>query len=444
MPEVRFARTSDRLRIAYQDFGDGPPAVFVPGLISNVELIWEHERCREILERTAEQFRVISFDKRGIGCSSRFEELPTLDQRIEDIIAVMDAAGVERAHLHGLSEGGLMAAHFAARHPDRVGKLVLSNCLAGADRFEEIGDHRGEMLDMLREMLRTHGEVNTAVMRWFIASDVGDPVRERWWARLNRQSASADGLRRQLDSIGVLNSPDYDRIEAETLVISCSGDRLVPPHVSRRTASLIPNARYVEFDSADHFWFAGDAAHDIVDAVSEFILGDVARPRSTRIFATVLFTDLVGSTDRSGREGDERWHAVVDRHNRIGREIVHDAGGTYVKSTGDGMLAHFPTPSAAIDAATRLRSTLDAMGLPVRAGLHTGEVELHADGDISGIAVNLAARVEQRADDGTIYVSSTVRDLLLGTGYELADRGEHELRGFDGPWRLYEVAGARG
>lgn len=438
VPEILYAQTHDGLNIAFQHFGKGPDLLFVPGLISNVEITWEHELFRRAMVHTADHVRMLQFDKRGIGCSDRYREPPSLDVRIRDIVAVLDEAGIERTHVVGLSEGGLMATQFAIRHPERVERLVVANSVPGMARMGEYGDRLDPVLQFLAGLPEAWGRDGQPMVDWFVASQRDNREFVQWTARFARQSASRDDITRQIENLYGLETPDYAQIVAPTLVIASTGDPLVPLEVSRHTAELIPGAEFETIESPDHYYFGGHQWREFIDLGLEFLLERPLTKATQRAFATVLFTDLVGSTTRSSAEGDERWRATIDSHNRIAREIIAAEGGTYVKSTGDGLLATFPTPSQALDAATRLHASVASIGLRIRAGLHTGEIEVHADGDISGLAVNLAARVEQAAEDGTTFVSSTVRDLLLGGERTFEARGEHKLKGVDGAWMLYQ------
>lgn len=439
IPEVLFAPTHDGLNIAYQQFGEGPDFLFVPGLISNVEISWEHELFRRAMLHTADHVRMVQFDKRGIGCSDRYREQPTLDVHIRDILAVLDAAGIEKALVSGVSEGGLMATQFAIRHPERVERLVIANSAPGSGRMLEFGDQLESVVSFLSGLPESWGRDGQSMVDWFVASQRENDEFLRWMTRYARQSGSRDDITRQIENLYALDTPDYSRVTVPTLVIASTGDPLIPTSVSRRTAELIPGAGYAEVETPDHFFFAGSSWREYIDLTLEFLLERPLRKPSTRAFATVLFTDLVGSTTQTSAAGDTSWHTTIDGHNRIVREIVKDGGGTHVKSTGDGLLATFPTPSQALAAATRLHASVASIGLRIRAGLHAGEIEVHDDGDISGLAVNLAARVEQAAEDGTTFVSSTVRDLLLGGERRFEGRGEHKLKGLDGAWMLYEL-----
>lgn len=441
IPEVQFAKSDDGLNIAYQRFGSGPDLVWVPGLVSNIEIGWEHEVYRRAMLHVADHCTMLHFDKRGIGCSDRWDHDPTLEIRIRDIVAVMNAAGVERAHVGGVSEGGLMAAQFAVQHPERVDRLVLANPLAGVDRLNEyeVADLQHSMAG-LSEVVDTWGRDGNPMVDWFVPSQSGNADFVAFIARYQRLSGAKADIIRQVANTSQLATPEYDKIQAPTMVVGCSGDRLVPVYLTRRTAELIPGSVYVEIDNIDHYYFGGGGWREVMDPALEFILQRPLSSSARSQFATVLFTDIVSSTERSRSVGDDRWRVAIDGHNRTAQQIIADLGGTYVKSTGDGLLAHFPLPSGAAAAAVRLQQSLQSLGLPIRAGLHAGEIQVHDDGDVSGFAVNFAARVEQCATDGAVWVSGAVRELLAGSDYRIESRGRHELKGIDGDWELFELA----
>ncbi len=440
IPEIQYARADDGLNIAYQRFGSGPDLVWVPGLVSNVEISWDSELFRRAMLHTADHVTMLHFDKRGIGCSDRWDDEPTLEMRIRDILAVMDAAGIERAHVGGVSEGGLMAAQFAIRHPERVDRLMLANALPGLDRMGEFDPADfANSLTALSELVDNWGRDGNPMVDWFVTSQSGNADFVAFAARFQRQSGGKSDIVRQIDNMMRLATPDYAEIQTPTLVVACSGDPLVPAYLTQRTAELIPGATFLEIDNEDHFYFAGSGWRDVIDPGLEFLLERPLVSQGRSQFATVLFTDIVGSTAQSRAAGDDRWRDAIDGHNRTAQQIIEATGGTYVKSTGDGLLAHFPLPSAAANAAVRLQNAMLALGLPIRAGLHAGEIQVHDDGDVSGLAVNFAARVEQCANDGTVWVSSSVRELLRGTEHTIESRGTHALKGIDGDWELFEI-----
>jgi class 3 adenylate cyclase len=451
--DVQFAKSGD-LHIAYQRYGSGPDVVVIPPLVSNVELGWEQEVYRRVREHNGRYVRVLEFDKRGIGSSDRFERHPTLAERIGDIHAVMDAEGVERACLLGLSEGGVMAQLFAAMHPERVDRLVLVNSAFGLSAIEQLQAYRhsdepvhtlDEVLGRIWHVVETWGREPEVMVDLFAPSQNGNAAFARWMARYQRQTASPADMKRQLESvIGLDANEELPNIKAPTLVMNVRGDRVIHPAVGRYMADKIPGARFVEFAGEDHFCWIMPNWRELMDCWIEFVTGVAPTAQSERKFATVLFTDIVGSTAQSAEVGDKAWRGMLESHDRIAWKIVDQRRGKLVKNTGDGLLVTFDSPSEAIAATSTLTQELAGIGLTIRAGLHAGEVEVREDGDVVGLAVNLAARVQQAARDDAAYVSSTVRDLLLGGSWSFEDRGEHTLKGIDGAWRLYELTGVRG
>ncbi|MHB8467473.1 MAG: adenylate/guanylate cyclase domain-containing protein [Acidimicrobiales bacterium] len=446
VPEVQFA-SSDGLSIAWNQWGSGPDLLVVSPLATNVEIVWEHEIYRRFLERLGRHLRVTSFDKRGMGISDRFEGNPTLEQRTGDILAVMDAAGLEKPALLGLSEGGLIAQLFAALHPDRVERLLLANSFPGISSYVAAHTEPDGSFGPLEEKLRLFGRLVETWGRepqffvdWFAPSQSDNDAFVRWIGRFQRQSATAADLQRQLDNIQGLDTTErMHQITMPTLVLQGVGDLVTPAAAGRSIAESIPGARYIELATADHFLMSAEDWSEIVDLVVEFISGLRPERRTERRFATVVFTDIVASTARTAAAGDDDWCDTLDSHDQIAWDTADRHHGTIVKSTGDGLLARFESPSEAVGFASDFRQGLASIDLRVRCGVHTGEIELRESGDITGVAVNLAARVEQTADDGTIFVSSTVREMLLGGDMRFEDRGEHTLKGFDGAWRLFQL-----
>ncbi len=445
--DLRYARSGD-LNIAYQQYGSGPDVVIIPGLVCNVELAWEHEVYRRAREHIGKYVRALEFDKRGMGSSDRFEQAPTLEQRIDDIKAVMDAEGIERAHVLGLSEGGMMAQLFAALHPERVDRLVLINSFIGASalghlkrRDDEPRMRRTDVLDRFGRMIDGWGREPEHFVDIFAPSKHDDPAFARWVGRFQRQTCSRADILRQFESIVSLDANDQlADIRAPTLVMNVIGDRSIPPSFGRYLAEHIPGARYEEFPGEDHLFWIMPNWRELMDCWIEFVTGRAPNVRSERRFATVLFTDIVNSTASSAAVGDTAWRETLDRHDRIAWQAADRHAGTLVKNTGDGLLMTFTTPSQAVECAAELVRELGRVGLSLRAGLHAGEIAVREDGDVTGLAVNLAARVQQAAAGGATWVSSTVHDLLLGGEWSFTERGEHELKGIDGAWRLYELA----
>jgi pimeloyl-ACP methyl ester carboxylesterase len=438
-PDVHYAKSGD-LSIAYMAFGQGPDLVIAPGFISHLEVWWEDPSLVHCFSRLASFRRVITFDKRGTGLSDPAPHAPTLEESVDDLRAVMDAAGSERADILGISEGGTMAALLAASHPARVNALVLYGTYA---RLLEAPDYlQGVTEDAFAMFVEVHdkgwGE-GVALGAW-APSRRGDPQLKAWWARLQRLAASPGMVRNifalypQVDCREVLPT-----IQAPTLVLHRGGDQMINIEMGRYLAENIPGARLVELDGDDHFFFTGDA-DAVIDEIEEFLTGVRPVPPVERVLATVLFTDVVGSTERAADLGDGQWRELLRAHHAQVRRQLERFQGREVKTTGDGFLATFDGPARAIRCATAIRDAVRSLGLEVRAGLHTGEVEL-SDGDIAGIAVHLGSRVVNTAQPGEVLVSRTVVDLVAGSGLTFADRGEHALKGVPGEWSLFAVEG---
>ena len=442
MPDVEYAHNGDT-RLAYQVWGSGPEVLVVPGLFSNVEMTWEHEYYRRVLEWFGEHARVAHFDKRGMGLSDRSDVTPTLDDLMGDIAAVLDALGWEAPAVVGVSEGGVMSQYFAARQPERVSRLALANSAAGGTiHLQEAAAGLPALLEFFEGLYPRWGQDATYLLERFAPGRVSNTAFVRWLERFQRQSCSAADLRRHVGNM--LQWDAYELlggITVPTLVASCSDDLIVPAATGDALAAAIPGAERYLFDGGDHFYWIGEQWLEVSTPLLEFLTGAAATVRTERGFGAVVFTDIVGSTTSAVTAGDEQWRRLLDDHDQAAWRLIDRHGGTIVKSTGDGLLARFAMPSDAVLFTQDLRNELDGVGLPIRAGIHVGEIEIRSDGDLTGFAVNLAARVEQAADDGAVFVSSTVRDMMQGGSVEFADRGSHELKGFDDTWRLFEVVG---
>ncbi len=359
----------------------------------------------------------------------------------------MDAAGLDRPVLMGASEGGLMAQLFAAQHPERVDRLVLLNTAPG--RSGMLAVHRDadgslrrlkRLADSFEKMIASWGSDPQYTVDQFCPSNSNNAAFVRWFGRLQRQSATHADIRRQVDSVVLLDAASsLAQITAPTLVVHATGDRLMPVAAGRYVAERIPGARFVEIPGDDHFVEPTPHWQEFTDTWLEFVTGSRPLRQTERRVMTVVFTDIVDSTVRTAAVGDGQWRRLLDSHDRTAWELIDRHRGTIVKSTGDGLLARFDAPSHALEFSLEFRRALAELGIEIRCGLHTGEVEIRENGDIVGTAVNLAARVEQAADDGSILVSSTVRDLLLGGQPHFSDRGEFRLKGFDQPWHLFAL-----
>jgi class 3 adenylate cyclase len=439
-PDVRYTRTGDGTSIAYTTIGEGPVELLcIPGFVSHLELMFEAPHAERYLGRLASFARVVMYDKRGQGLSDRPPSPPTLEQSMEDARAVMDAAGVERAGVYGISEGGPMSALLAASHPERVSALVLYGTWA---RIVSATDYPAGLaigqVDAFMDRMRGDWGAPAGLRLW-APSIAEDPEVRRWWARLLRSGISPGGIEAllrlylEIDVRHVLPT-----IGAPALVLHRRGDRLMPLAAGRAVAERIPGARFVELDGEDHLPIAHPG--QIVDEVEEFLTGARAAPEPDRMLATVMFTDIVDSTARAAALGDRRWRELVTRHDALVRAAIDRQRGREVKTMGDGFLATFDGPARAIRAAAAARDAVHSLDLEIRAGLHTGEVEVIGE-DVGGIAVNIGARVGALARPGEILVSRTVTDLVAGSGIEFEDRGAHVLKGVPTEWQLFAVRG---
>jgi len=435
VPDTLYA-TSGHVRIAYQVVGDGPfDLVFVPGFISNLDLAWEEPIRAQVFTRLAAISRLVLFDKRGTGLSDR-GGVPTLEERMDDVRAVMDAVGSRQAALFGVSEGGAMSMLFAATYPDRTRALVLYGAFAHFRSWVTPEDQ----IEAALEHLEKNWGTGESLAR-LAPSLVSDDAFKRRYARFERLSASpssAAALIRMNSEIDV--RPILPSIRVPTLIVHREGDALVNVEAGRFLAHQIPNAKYVELPGNDHLPWVGNAER-IVDEVEEFLTGSRHTPEPDRVLATVLFTDIVGSTKRAEAIGDRAWHDLLDRHNEIVRREILRHRGREVKTTGDGFLITFDGPARSIRCSLAISEAVEDLGLQVRAGLHTGEVEM-TDNDLSGIAVHIASRIAAMAQAGQVLVSSTVRDLVAGSNIRFRDEGSHRLKGLEERVRLF-AAGHR-
>ncbi len=435
---------SDGVSIAYRVHGEGDlDLVFVPGFVSHVELLWESPATARFLRRLGSFARVVVFDKRGQGLSDRPGDPSTLEESMDDLGAVLEAAGCERPAIFGVSEGGPMSTLFAATYPERISSLVLYGTYARMIRSPDFSLGMPEVvLDLWREMVR-HEWGGPVGLRYWAPSAVGDREIERWWARLLRQGTSPAGaialieLYREMDVRAILPS-----IDVPALVLHRVEDQVVSVGQGRFLAEQIPGARFVALDGADHLAWTGDQ-DALLDEVEEFLVGSRRAHEPERALATVLFTDIVGSTAVAARLGDRRWRDLLERHDAIVRRQLAIHRGREVKTMGDGFLATFDGPARAIRCATAIDRAVSEIGIEVRAGIHTGEVDLIGD-DVGGMAVNIGARIGALAGPGEVLVSSTVRELVVGSGLDFAERGIHTLKGAPDQWRLFAVAGTDG
>ncbi len=442
IPTTKYARSGD-VHIAYQVVGEGPhDVVLVPGWVSHIEYAWEEPSYRRFLRRLASFSRLVLLDRRGTGLSDRVNDLPTLEQRMDDVRAVMDAAGTERAALFGLSEGGPLCLMFAATYPGRTSALVLYGTFARMLRAPDypIGlpsELFGQFLQRIEESWGT-GAISAD---YFAPSMAADEAFRQSWARFERLAVSPGGMQalmrllHETDARHALSS-----IRVPTLILHRSGDRIARVEGARYIAERIQGAKYVELPGPDHFPWVGNT-DAILDEVEEFLTGARRSPELDRVLATVMFTDIVGATERAVALGDRRWRELLDSHHVVVREQLARFRGREIDTAGDGFLAAFDGPARGVRCAAAIVREVRRLGLQVRAGLHTGECEVLGD-KLSGIAVHTGARVASAAGPGEVVVSGTVKDLVAGSGIRFADRGVQTLKGIPGEWHLYAVASA--
>lgn len=439
LPETRYAR-SGGVNIAYQVVGNGPrDLVMVPGWVSNLDVFWEEPTFARLLTRLASFSRLILFDKRGTGLSDRVSDMPSLEVRMDDVRAVMDAAGSQRAALLGFSEGGAMCALFAATYPDRSTALIMGGAFARRTAAPDYpwGPTAEQHLAFADQIERDWGGPVGIEMR--CPSLAHDERYRQWWGRWLRASASPAAaatlvrMNMEIDIRHILPA-----VRVPTLLLHSVNDRTVEVGASRYMAERIPGAKLVELQGIDHVPWGCDS-DAIVDEIEEFLTGARHGVESDRVLATVMFTDIVGATERAARFGDREWHDVLDSHHALIRRELEHFRGREIDTAGDGFLAAFDGPARAVRCACAISDGVRALGLEIRAGLHTGECELMGD-KLSGIAVHTGARVAAHARTGEVLVSSTVKDLVAGSGLSFQDRGLQSLKGIPGEWRLFAVA----
>lgn len=439
-PETRYAKNGD-IHIAYQVLGEGPPdLLLLLGAFGHVEDVWGHPLATHFLARLSRFARLIVMDMRGTGLSDGIQERSTFEEQMDDVRAVQDAVGSEGSAVFAVSQGGPVAILFAATYPERTAALIL---YAGFARLAYSTDYPwGRPPEFLEAMYRlTEEGWGTGVTLPLVApSMLHDDAFRRWYARGERAGLGPGAmvawlrLQSQIDVREVLST-----IQVPTLVLHRSGDAFRDPGHSRYIAERIPRARYVVVPGDDHLPFVGDQ-DALLDEVEEFLTGVRPVPERDRVLATVLFTDIVDSTKRAAELGDRRWREFLAEHDGTVRRELSTYRGREIKTTGDGFLATFDGPARGISCATAIRDEVRKRDLEIRAGLHTGEIELMGE-DVGGIGVHLASRVMSEAHPGEVLVSSTVKDLVVGSGIEFEDRGAHELKGVPGQWRLYSVIG---
>jgi len=439
-PQTRYARSGDA-SIAYQVFGEGEIDLVVAfPFVSHLDLLWESPAQARFMRRLGSFARVIPFDRRGVGLSDPVTDGATLEERMDDARAVMDAAGSERAALFGMSEGSTMCMLFAATYPERTAALVLWGAMARSTWADDYpwAPSKEALLEANQELMSPFWGQG-ATIDVFSPSLAADPRAREAQARLERQAASPMRVEQLFKTFLDTDVRDtLPLIQAPTLLLQRRGDHAVNYRAARWLAGEIEGSRYVELNGVDHFPWVGDGGAEALDEIEEFLTGVRPGPVPERVLATVLFTDIVDSTRLATELGDRRWRELLEEHQRLVRERLRQFAGREVKTTGDGFLAIFDGPTRAAECARAIVDDLPALGIEARAGLHTGEVELMGD-DVGGIAVHVAARISALAGDGAVLASRTVRDLAVGSAVEFDAFGRHTLKGVPDKWEIYRV-----
>lgn len=437
--EPKYARNGD-IHLAYMTVGDGPPDLVSLGpSMSHLEVSLEHPRARRLVDRLASFSRVVMYDRRGSGLSDRTIGPVAVEEDVSDLLAVVDAVEADRPFIYGAGQGGSVALLFAATHPDRCAGVVAYSTPA---RYLRSDDYPygwdSEMLDWWLDQVEHGALMGGETIKLLAPSMADDKEFAAWMARLGRAAGSPGAAR---DNFETLARSDIrhvlSAVSVPVLVLHRRDDLLFPVAQSRDLAERLPNARFVELDGADWVPMAGDM-DALLDEIEAFVTGTRPQVDPDRLLATVLFTDVVKSTDTAAALGDKRWRELLDRHDEISQREIVRHGGRLVESTGDGVFATFDGPARGIRAALAIRDAIARVGLAVRAGLHTGEIELRGD-KVSGLAVHIGQRVSAIAQAGEVLVSRTLPDLVVGSGLEFEERGEHDLKGVPGRWQLYAV-----
>ena len=433
MPQTQYTRSGD-ISIAYHVIGDGPiDLMIVPGAISHLELILELPGVIDNVLRLARFARIISFDKRGVGLSDRVPGVPSLEERVDDIRAVLDAVGSRKTVILGFSEGSAMSLLFSATYPDRVSHLVLAGGFIRADysvpeaQFEAIADHI------------VAGWGSGQMMKRVVGVTEGTKEQLAALGKFERMSCSPGAFKALMVMNRRINvEPILQSVRVPTLLLQSKIDAVVPVSDGRKLADSILGAKYIEYDDLPHGLLLTPGCEEVMDDIEEFVTGH--RPDISddvdRVLATVLFTDIVNSTARAIELGDRRWRALLDTHDRLAAQVVEKHRGKMVKNTGDGILAMFDGPGRGVRCALALGEVAQQIGLPLRAGLHTGEVEMRGN-DVGGIAVHVAARIMGQSGENEVFVSRVVTDLVAGAGLRFTDRGSFDLKGLPGSWDLF-------
>jgi class 3 adenylate cyclase len=433
LPVTCYAQSGD-LNIAYQTMGNGPvDIILIPGFISHVEFMHEMIGYTRFLRRLSSFARVVTFDKRGQGLSDRADGVAPLEQRMDDVRAIMDEIGSQRAILFGFSEGCPMSILFAATYPERVSRIIL---FGGFARF---ADYAGDIEERIRQRVKHWGA--GAGINALMPSLAANPDAVALFAKFERLSASPGAVKAMMQMNALIDVRSIlPSVRLPTLVLHRQNDALVPVAQGRELAVRIPGAKFIEYPGAGHAFWYGDVEAMLGD-IEEFATG--AREGSTneleRVLATVLFTDIVDSTRSAAEMGDRTWQRLLDSHDQLAKQMVEKHRGSLIKSTGDGVLATFDGPGRAVRCALSFGAAAKQIGLPLRAGLHTGEIEMRGR-DIGGIAVHAAARVMAQSQPDEVLVSRVVTDLVAGAGLRFSERGSHELKGLPGRWDLFSAS----
>jgi len=434
-PEGQYAKTADGAYLAYEIFGTGPIDLVVRfGNTFPIDLIWDLPQLAEFMDSLGQLARVIVYDPRGIGASdplSTSDPDANLETQASDLLSVLDAARAERVSI--LSSQGSGELVIAATYPQRVRSLIVTNLRSSFP----------EMRDMTFEQRKSRAVwlASPNGLKFYDPRVAHDPVVRRWWSKARRLCGSPEQVARQMEYAAELDVSSFlEQVRTPTLVFHRQGNQMWDIETSRKTAARLPNSRFVELPGSESELFLGDTTQVLCEIARFLREPDVASDGEDRQLATVLFTDIVASTEQLASVGDQAWRGILDDHDRTIDEIVASYRGRVVKKLGDGILGTFDGPARAVRCAVAIRDALAAHGVVVRAGLHTGEIELRAD-DVTGMAVHTGARVAALAEAGEVLVSSTVKDLVIGSGIEFDDRGEHELKGVPGRWRLFSVVG---
>jgi class 3 adenylate cyclase/dienelactone hydrolase len=430
-PETQYAQRPDGLNIAYQVLGGEPiDLIMSPGFVSHLDLLWSDPGYVRLARRLSSFARLILYDKPGTGLSDPIPYLPAIEERVDDMRLLLDRVGSERAVIFGVSEGGPAAALFAATYPERTRALAIYGSYAVAP-VAESEEARRKMDDILE-----HWGDGNRMAEFFVPSATA--LQRRFIATFARAAASPSMARAVSNVVFTIDvSAALPLIQVPTLVMHRDEDRAIPVERGRSLADGIAGARFVELRGIDHVPWAGDI-DALVDELASFVTGSRASRAPDRVLATVLFTDIVSSTETAARIGDSEWRELLERHDALTRREVESHDGRVVKSLGDGALAIFEGPARAVRCARALTEEVSELGVSLRAGVHTGEVELIGE-DVGGMAVHLGARVSAKAAPGQVLVSSTVRDLVVGSELRFAEAGEHELKGVPGRWRLFRL-----